>query len=84
MSLVVDSASANLSQSVKSLGADETIDYKKSEDEQLKDVSSITGGKFSKIYDTVAKSSELALKMLKELSQLGEKQYATTDDWSAL
>ena len=67
---------------IKSLGADATLDYRKSEDEQLKDVGSITGGNFSMVYDTVAKSPGLAMRMLKEVSKSDkEKQFATTDDW---
>lgn len=63
---------------VKKLGADETFDYKKSEEEQLKDIKSITSGRFSKLYDTTARSSKLAGRVLREVSELDDKHFTTT------
>lgn len=64
-----------------SLGADATIDYRKSDNDQIEDLKSITSGNFFAIYDTVAKSTALALKALNEASTLDKKFFATTDDW---
>ena len=67
---------------VKKLGADATIDYRKSEDDQLQDLKSITGGNFFGVYDTVAKSGSLATRALQDISTSTQKRfYATTDDW---
>ena len=67
-------------QTVKSLGADAFVDYKKSEDEQVQEIASITGGKIGKVYDTVAKSPGLSKRVLSEVSTLEHKYYATTGD----
>lgn len=67
---------------VEKLGADATIDYRKSEDDQLQDLKSITGGNFFGVYDTVAKSIAFAARALKEISTSKEKIFVTTDDWS--
>lgn len=67
---------------VKNLGADATIDYRKSEDDQLQDLKNITGGNFFGVYDTVAKSEGFATRALKDISTSTQKRYyATTDDW---
>lgn len=68
-------------QLVKDLGADAVIDYRKSELDQLQDLKSITGGNFSGVYDTVAKSTDWSLKALVEISTAANKVFATTDDW---
>lgn len=67
---------------VKNLGADATIDYRKSEDDQLQDLKTITDGNFFGVYDTVAKSESFASRALKDISTSTQKRYyATTDDW---
>lgn len=71
-----------IQQAVKKLGADATIDYRKSEDEQLQDLKTITGGNFFGVYDTVAKSAGFCYRALKEIStSTQERYYVTTDDW---
>lgn len=60
------------------------IDYRKSEDDQLQDLKTITGGNFFGIFDTVAKSNEWSLKALREVSTAEKKHFITTDDWYAL
>lgn len=81
---VIASCSTQSSSTVQSLGADAFIDYKKSEDEQVKDIATITGGKISMVYDTVARSPQLAKRVLTEVSKSSEKHFATTDDWSEI
>lgn len=71
-------ASLKCSQSVKKLGADETFDYKRSQDEQLKDVASITAGRFSKLYDTTARSAQFGGRALREISKLEDKHFTST------
>lgn len=67
---------------IQKLGADATIDYRKSEDDQLEDLKTITGGNFFGVYDTVAKSTGFASRALKEISTSTQKRYfATTNDW---
>lgn len=68
-------------QLVKHLGATAVIDYRKSEDDQLQDLKTITGGKFSGVYDTVAKSVGWSIRALTEVSTATNKIFATTDDW---
>ncbi|KAI9884449.1 MAG: hypothetical protein M1823_003774 [Watsoniomyces obsoletus] len=75
---VVTTCSSKSAALVKSLGADDFIDYKKSEDDQVKDAASITGGNFSMVYDTVARNARLAGRLLNEVSKSGSKQFATT------
>ncbi|KAI9830383.1 MAG: hypothetical protein M1826_004806 [Phylliscum demangeonii] len=70
---------------IKSLGATATIDYRKSEDEQVQEIASVTGGKFSMVYDAVAKSHAFARRLLTDVSKSSEKKhFATTDDWSEI
>lgn len=68
-------------QLVQDLGADAVIDYRKSEDDQLQDLKTITGGNFFGVYDTVAKSVGWSLRALTEISTAESKKFATTDDW---
>ena len=57
------------------------IDYRKSEDDQLQELKTITGGNFFGVFDTVAKSLEWSLKALREVSTAEKKYFTTTDDW---
>ena len=66
---------------MKELGADEIIDYRQSEDDQLQAIKQVTGGNFSKIFDSVAKSGTFALKVLDEASGAEKKYFSTTNDW---
>ncbi|KAI9807806.1 MAG: hypothetical protein M1825_005111 [Sarcosagium campestre] len=81
---VVTSCSVKSEELVKKLGADAIIDYRKSEEEQLAALKSITGGNFSRVFDTVAKPPDTPLKALKELSSSPIKRFATTDDWTPM
>ncbi|KAL9626548.1 MAG: hypothetical protein Q9164_007853, partial [Protoblastenia rupestris] len=66
---------------VKNLGADEIVDYRQSADDQLEAIKNITGGNFSKIFDSVAKSHDFALRVLEEASTAKQKYFSTTNDW---
>jgi NADPH:quinone reductase-like Zn-dependent oxidoreductase len=68
-------------QLVQRLGAEAVIDYRKSEDEQLQDLKTITGGNFFGVFDTVAKFTDWSLKALREVSTTEKKHFATTNDW---
>ena len=73
--------SLTIDQLVQSLGADAVIDYRKSEDDQLRDLKALTGGSFHGVFDSVAKSIGWSLKALRDLSTANNKHFATTDDW---
>ena len=81
---VVATCSQKTAAMVQSIGADAVIDYSKSEAEQLHDLKRITGGNFSGVYDTVARSETLARKALMEVSSVKPKYLATTDDWTPM
>ena len=81
---VVASCSIKTSSLVEGIGADATIDYSQSQDDQLQEVKSITGGKFSGVWDTVAREEPLARRMLDEASTAKEKRFGTTDDWTPM
>ena len=66
---------------MKSLHTDATLDYKKSDDEQLEIIKSVTGGHFGRIFDTVAQSASCAIKALQQCSTAESKYFSTTDDW---
>ncbi|KAI9874431.1 MAG: hypothetical protein M1830_009759 [Pleopsidium flavum] len=78
---VLASCSAKSASLVTRLRADSTFDYRKSEEQQLRDIKTITDGHFSRVYDTVAKTMGMALKALTELSAGSKKYFVTTDDW---
>ena len=81
---VVATCSRKTAPLVQELGADAVIDYSKSEEDQLHDLKTITGGNFFGVWDTVAKSESLARKMLMEISVAKHKYFATTDDWTPM
>ena len=65
---------------VKELGADVVINYSKDEDDQLHELKESTKGNFFGVWDSVAKSEQLARKALKTVSTRKHKVFATTDD----
>lgn len=81
---VVATCSQKTATLVKSLGADAVIDYGKSEEDQLQELKDITSGKFSGVWDSVARSEPLARKALKNVSVRQQKFFATTDDWTPM
>lgn len=68
---------------IKGLGADEYINYSKTEEEQLEDLKKITGGNFFRIFDTVGKSGNLSLRALKDIStpDKPDKYFTTSVTW---
>ena len=81
---VIATCSRKTAHLVQGLGADAVIDYGKSEEDQLHELKTITGGNFFGVYDTVAKSESLARKMLTDVSVAKQKYFATTDDWTPM
>ncbi|KAL9130127.1 MAG: hypothetical protein Q9217_001601 [Psora testacea] len=81
---VVTTCSQKTASLVQGLGADAVIDYSKTEEDQLRDLKSITDGNFIGVFDTVAKSEQWARKALKDVSTMKQKYFATTDDWSPM
>ncbi|KAL8751843.1 MAG: hypothetical protein Q9184_005932 [Pyrenodesmia sp. 2 TL-2023] len=80
---VVATCSKRSADLVKSLGADEVVDYSLSEDEQYDKIKEITGGDFFGVWDTVAKYEALGCKLLADASiSKKPKCYATTDGWA--
>ncbi|KAI9893972.1 MAG: hypothetical protein M1814_004742 [Vezdaea aestivalis] len=81
---VIASCSKRTADAVKALGADATFDYSQSEENQLKDIIDITGGKFGKVFDAVAKSASCAFLALNKGSKLEKKYFTSTDDWTPM
>ena len=79
---VVSTCSKKTASLVKGHGADAVIDYSLSPEDQLKEVKSVTGGKFTGVWDAVAKSEQLARRMLNEGSVTEKKIFGTVDDWT--
>jgi NADPH:quinone reductase-like Zn-dependent oxidoreductase len=76
---VVASCSSKSAESLKAIGADATIDYKKTEEEQITELLSITHGKPSRIFDAVAVNEGLVKALFLKVE--GEKHFSTTNDW---
>lgn len=66
---------------MKNLGADEIVDYRQTEEDQLQAIKGTTGGNFCRVFDSVAKSAPFALRTLNEASAAKEKYFSTTNDW---
>lgn len=66
-------------QMLKSLGATETIDYKKPQDEQIELLTQTTNGKLTRIFDAVASNQDFAKAFYQKVD--GEKHFSTTNDW---
>lgn len=76
---VVVTCSTKSVDSLKAIGADATIDYKKPEEEQITELLSITGGKQLRIFDAVAANEGFVKALFKQVD--GEKYFSTTNDW---
>ena len=81
---VVATCSQRTATLVKDLGADAVIDYGLSEDDQLHELKIITSGKFFGVWDSVARSEQMARKALNDVSAAKKKVFATTDDWTQM
>jgi len=80
---VIASCSAKSAAGVKKTGADAIIDYKKSLEDQLKDLMTATGSKFHRIFDAAASGDSLAKLAFKELTT-DTKYFSTTNDWNGI
>ncbi|PQE08280.1 gmc oxidoreductase protein [Rutstroemia sp. NJR-2017a BVV2] len=70
---------------VLAAGADETFDYKLSEDRQLNAIQSTTQGKFAAVFDASAANTNIGLKALGEASLASStKTFSTTNDWDTI
>lgn len=76
---VVATCSAKSAESLKNIGVNATIDYKKTEEKQITEMLSITGGKPDRVFDAVAMNEELVKALLSKVE--GEKCFSTTNDW---
>ena len=68
---------------VEALGADATFNHRLPLAEQLKEIASIAGGKFTRIFDASAFAAETGMSAL---AQHGDptakvKYFSTTNDW---
>jgi len=68
---------------VESLGADATYSHRLPLEDQLKEISLITDGKFSKVFDASAFGAETGMAALAKLgdSNAKPKYFSTTNDW---
>ncbi|KAH6719468.1 chaperonin 10-like protein [Leptodontidium sp. 2 PMI_412] len=68
---------------LKTVGADATFNYKLPLEEQLKEIASVTGGKFSRVFDASAMASQTGMEALAQHGdpKVEVKHFATTNDW---
>ncbi len=68
---------------VESLGADATYNHRLPLEDQLKEISLITDGKFSKVFDASAFGVETGMAALARLGDPNAKPkyFSTTNDW---
>lgn len=80
---VAASCSSKSAASVKELEAI-PFDYKKSIDEQVKEVMEITSGKVARIFDAVAADDPVLPRELFKVSKSSHKFFSTTNDWAGI
>ena len=68
---------------VESLGADATYSHRLPLEDQLKEIASITGGKFSRVFDASAFGAETGIAALVKHADPNAKPkyFSTTNDW---
>ncbi|KAF2107453.1 chaperonin 10-like protein [Lophiotrema nucula] len=83
---VATTCSARSFDLLKSLGADLTLDYKASEQDQISELKTATSGKLNLIMDAVSVNNSLATSIFKAFADTttGERLYTTTNDWELL
>jgi hypothetical protein len=57
------------------------IDYKKSQEDQIAELLSLTDGKPTRIFDAVAQGIDFGKAAFKQVSAPGPKYFSTTNDW---
>jgi hypothetical protein len=62
------------------MGADACIDYRKSKEDQIKDILDLTNGKLSRVFDVTAGNHEFGMAVFNEIAD-SSKHFATTCDW---
>ncbi|KAK6506717.1 hypothetical protein TWF481_005176 [Arthrobotrys musiformis] len=79
---VITSVSARSVGAAVAYGADETVDYKTSADEQIAKIKEITKGKLHRIIDTTAFNASFVKQVLEAIKDdAGEKYFASVNDW---
>jgi len=68
---------------MKSLGADDCVDYKQDQEALIADVAKKTGGKMYRIYDAVAQNIAFSVPMFKAVEGKN-KWFTSTNDWYVL
>lgn len=68
---------------VKAVGADATFNYKLPLEDQLKEIASITNGKFSRVFDASSMATETGMEALAQHGdpEAEAKYFVTTNDW---
>lgn len=80
---VLGSCSPANDEFVKAIGAAATLNYKLPLEEQLGEIASITGGKFSRVFDASAMATETGMEALAKHGdpEVEAKYFVTTNDW---
>ena len=69
-----------MTQLAKSLGADECVDYRQSEEAIIAEILKKTGGKLYRAFDAVAQNIEFSVPLFKAV-EAKDKWFSTTNDW---
>ncbi|RDL38343.1 GroES-like protein [Venustampulla echinocandica] len=71
-------------QLVEGLGADATLSHRIPVAEQLQGIATITGGKFSRVFDASAMAGDTGMQALADQSSISDsaKYFTTTNDWA--
>jgi hypothetical protein len=65
---------------VKSLGADDCVDYHQSDEDVIAEIVKKTDGKIYRIFDAMAQHIDFAVAMFKPIEGTN-KWFSTTNDW---
>ncbi|OCK83204.1 GroES-like protein [Lepidopterella palustris CBS 459.81] len=77
---VITTCSARSNEVVRAIGASANIDYKKSQEDQISEILSVTGGRLGRIFDSTAANHDFAKAVFKQTPG-SSKLFATTCDW---
>jgi len=78
---VIATGSAKSTDLIKAVGADEVVDYKIPEADQIADIVAKTGGKVFKVLDATAQNIPTSDPLFKATVD-GEKRFTSTNDWT--